>query len=310
MAITKPRKILGYTILCCVTACTSRGPTTDIHSESPRTALSQQSITTSAANTESKPLVRDPIAHSLRVDGAGQALNTPTAPMPTAIMPPEKPTERFTIRDEQGRQIEVYPPISNEQRAPFVVLLHATCMQPAWVCDWFGSAGRDSGWLICPSGNSTCAGEPDWYGPGSEKAAFLQNALTKVEASVPMFIDEQPGVLIGWSRGAFAARDILYASLTDAKLSPLAKRFRGLVLLAADVKPDVSKLKSAGITRVVMAAGDFDGSKRTMVPAVAALRAGGMEARYVSLGKIGHVWPNDFEARMREPIAWAAHAPP
>ncbi len=46
-----------------------------------------------------------------------------------------------------------------------------------------------------------------------------------------------------------------------------------------------------------------------MVSAVEGLRAGGFEARFVSLGKIGHVWPVDFEARMREPIAWAAAAP-
>jgi predicted esterase len=220
----------------------------------------------------------------------------------------DRPTERFTIQDDQGRPIEVYPPISKESRSPFVVLLHATCMQPAWVCDWVGDAGRDIGWLVCPSGNSTCAGEPDWHGSGPEKAAFLENALTKVQTSVPAFIDDQPGVLIGWSRGAFAARDILYASLSDPKLSPLAKRFRGLVLMAASVTPDISKLQRAGITRVVMAAGDYDGAKRTMELAVATLRAAGLEARYVSLGKIAHVWPNDFEARMREPIAWAGHA--
>ena len=29
-------------------------------------------------------------------------------------------------------------------------------------------------------------------------------------------------------------------------------------------------------------------------------------ARYFSLGKIGHVWPQNFEEMMREPIAWAA----
>jgi len=228
----------------------------------------------------------------------------------TPVISREKPTEPFTIPDDQGRPIEVYPPISNEKRAPLVVLLHATCMQPAWVCNWFGSAGRDPGWLICPSGNSTCAGEPDWHGPGAEKAAFLEEALKKVEANVSDYVAEQPGVLIGWSRGAFAARDILYTALDNPESFPHAKRFRGLVLMAAAMKPDVSKLEQAGIKRVVMAAGDYDGSKSTMVSAVAALKAGGIEARYVSLGKIAHVWPNDFETRMREPIAWAAQAPP
>jgi len=229
---------------------------------------------------------------------------------PIEPIAPKKPSEPFTLHDDLDRPIEVYPPISKEPRSPFVVVLHATCMQPASVCDWFGSAGRDSGWLVCPSGNSTCYGEPDWNGSGPEKAAFLAKALAKVEERVPTFVDERPGVLIGWSRGAYAARDILDASLSDAKSSSLAKKFRGLVLLAAHVTPQISKLKKAGITRVVMAAGDYDGSRPTMTAAVAALRAGGLEARYVSLGKVAHVWPMDFEARMREHIAWAAGAEP
>ena len=68
----------------------------------------------------------------------------------------------------------------------------------------------------------------------------------------------------------------------------------------------MAKLKAAGIVRAVMAAGDYDGSRPTMLEADALLKKGGLETRYVSLGKIAHVWPEDFEARMREPIAWAA----
>jgi hypothetical protein len=284
MAITKSYRTAIYFLLCCAAACAPRRTTPDIDAKSPKNESAGE--------------------------GSQKSIPAPIATNPTAVMTLDKPTERFTIPDDQGRPIEVYPPISNEPRAPFVVLLHATCMQPAWVCDWFGNAGRDAGWLVCPSGNSTCAGEPDWHGPGPEKAAFLENALRKVESSLPNFVDEQPGVLIGWSRGAFAARDILYAGIDDVQSFPLAKRFRGLVLMAAAMTPEPSKLQRAGITRVVMAAGDYDGAKSVMVSAVAALRAGGIEVRYVSLGKIAHVWPNDFEARMREPIAWAGHVRP
>jgi len=232
--------------------------------------------------------------------------NFGSSPVEVAPVVPAPPSEPFTLLDDRDRAIEVYPPVTKQPRAPIVVFLHATCMQPSPVCDRFGSAGRDPGWLVCPSGNSTCYGEPDWHGPGPEKAAFLERALAKVEAQIPSFLDERPGVLVGWSRGAFAARDILEASLTDAKSAPLAKRFRGLVLLAAHVTPKLSTLTKVGITRVVMAAGDQDGARPTMVAAVDTLRAGGLEVRYVSLGNIGHAWPKDFETRMREPIAWAA----
>ncbi len=223
--------------------------------------------------------------------------------MPTS---PPRPTEHFTLDDEQGRPIEVYPPFETEGKAPLVVMLHATCMKPAAVCDWFGSAARDAGWLVCPSGNSTCYGEPDWLGTGPEKATFLEHAIDAVNEKLPTLVSERPGVLIGWSRGAFAARDILYTSVTDPAAAPIAKRFKGLVLLAANFAPDVHLLRRAGIERVVMAAGDYDMSKPTMANAVAILKASHLEARYVSLGPIGHHWPQDFEARMKEPIAWAA----
>lgn len=295
MAITKYLRITSYVFLGCIAACAVRRIPNEIDAK----WLPQD-----GAGANPHPIIVQPEPTQPRSEAP-----TLSAANPVPAVTIEKPTEHFTIPDDQGRIIDVYPPISKEERAPFVVLLHATCMQPAWVCDWFGSAGRDTGWLVCPSGNSTCYGEPDWHGPGPQKAAFLEQALRKVEASVSTFVNDEPGVLIGWSRGAFAARDILYASLEDEQSFPHAKRFRGLVLMAAAVKPDVAKLQQVGIKRVVMAAGDYDGSKSVMLSAVAALRAGGIEARYVSFGKIAHVWPNDFEVRMREPIAWAGQAP-
>ncbi len=237
---------------------------------------------------------------------------TPTAPpTPEATSEPKIPTDPFTLLDEQGRPIEIYPPLTVAKHAPIVVALHATCMQPSSVCDAFGSAGRDGSWLVCPSGNSTCAGEPDWNGPGGTKAAFLAHALSTVDAQLGALAEKHDGVLLGWSRGAYAARDMLYAQVIDntvtpGPLPPLHARFRGLVLIAAAVTPSASKLRAVGIERVVMAAGDYDGSSETMKNAVKVLRVGGMEAKYVSLGKIAHVWPSDFEARMRVPIAWAA----
>jgi predicted esterase len=133
----------------------------------------------------------------------------------------------------------------------------------------------------------------------------MSKALARVAEREPERVGGL-GVLFGWSRGAFAARDILYTGVFDATNAKAIARFRGLVLMAAAVTPDAPKLKSAGITRVVMAAGDLDGSAPTMKAATATLRAAGLETRYVSLGKIAHVWPDDFEARMAEPIAWAA----
>jgi predicted esterase len=230
-----------------------------------------------------------------------------TTPPPRAPQEPA-PTAPFTLADDLERTIAVYPPTSAEGPRPAVVMLHATCMQPAPLCDAFGQAGRDVGWLVCPAGNSTCYGEPDWHGTGAVKASFLARALEQVDARVGPLVSRQPGVLIGWSRGAFAARDILDAAIASDPPGPLARRFSGLVLIAASVGLDPRHLRAAGIKRVVLAVGDHDGARSSMTSSAAALRRAGLETRYVSLGKIGHQWPGDFEARMSEPIGWAAGA--
>jgi predicted esterase len=202
------------------------------------------------------------------------------------------------------RPIELYPPRA-PRPAPLVVALHATCMEPASVCDAFGDTGRDNGWLVCPAGHGTCNDAPDWSGPSEEKASFLEQDLERVEARLSDDLDATPGVLFGWSRGAYAACDILRVAVTNPAHAKLSRRFRGLVLMAARARPDDATLRAAGIDRIVLAAGDQDGAAASMRASAVALKRSGFEVRYVSLGAIPHVWPNDFEARMSEPIAWA-----
>ena len=111
-------------------------------------------------------------------------------------------------------------------------------------------------------------------------------------------------VLFGWSRGAFAARDILYEIADKRAPHNLLSRFGSLLIMAASVAPAPDKLKLAGIRRIMFAGGDADGSVPVMKASAAQLRAAGFEVRFVSLGNIAHVWPADFEQRMTSPLAW------
>lgn len=242
--------------------------------------------------------VVDPVVDPVAVEPA------PTEVPAVPSEPPYRPLNPFSLTDELGRAVEVYPPLpfglSARDPARRIVFLHATCMQPSWVCDAFGRAGRDEAFLVCPSGNSTCAGEPDWYGTADEKASFLAHALGLVDRAVEPFDDRRPGVLVGWSRGAFAARDVLASGR-------VAGRFRALVLVAAAIDLDGKWLRAHGIERLVVASGDADGARPALLRTRAAAEAAGVPARWVSFGPIGHAWPVDFEARMREPLAWALH---
>ena len=67
---------------------------------------------------------------------------------------------------------------------------------------------------------------------------------------------------------------------------------------------DPKRLKAAGVKRVFLAAGDSDEARGSMERLAQRLDGGGVEARYASLGDVGHEFPSDMGARMCVAIAW------
>jgi predicted esterase len=181
------------------------------------------------------------------------------------------------------------------------MMLHGMCGDPLSVCDFWNQAGREGSWLVCPGGNVACGGARDWAGSGEVKAAALDESLAVVDKAYGSFIDHSQGdILIGYSRGAFVARDVVYAR---------PGRFRGLILLGALMRPDAARLKASGVRRVVFAAGEWDMARPAMVRSAAALTGAGLPSRYVSLGKIGHALPDNLEAILRGALRWIREAP-
>lgn len=207
------------------------------------------------------------------------------------------PKERVDMQLSSGSKLHLYPPLS-EGPAPVVFMLHGMCNDPLATCAYWNRAGREAGWLACPAGNSVCgaAGAPNWTGEGEQKAAHLDRAASALRGTYGAHV-AQPGddILIGFSRGAFVARDVAYAR---------AARYRGLILIGAAMVPDARRLKAAGIRRVVMACGDHDGARPTMVRATALMNAAGLETRFVSTGRIWHQLPPNLEEILREQLAW------
>jgi predicted esterase len=165
-------------------------------------------------------------------------------------------------------------------------------------CERVASA-KDAGFVVvCPTGNVDYGdGRADWKGDGEEKARHIDAALEAALAPLSLEPSAERGdVLMGFSRGAFVARDVAYAR---------ANKWRGLVLIGAALTPDAARLRENGIRRVVLASGDFDGAKKTMVLARAKLCAQGMPARFVSLGPVWHALPEDSMKRLADAIAWA-----
>ena len=176
-------------------------------------------------------------------------------------------------------------------------MLHGMCDSGENMCEAASALATPHGILVCPSGNVACGdGASDWHGSPAEKATFIDGAMASVEARFGATDDRhRRDVLMGFSRGAFVARDIAYAS---------HGRWVGLVLIGAAMTPDADKLAAAGIERVVLASGEYDGAHKQMVDARARLCAAGIPARFVSLGPIYHWFPSDIAARLGDSLDW------
>jgi predicted esterase len=218
------------------------------------------------------------------------------------LAPPPLPTPGQPKRHRGGRYF-VYPPLEpTAARASLILMLHGMCSDALATCDFWSRAGREGSFLLCPEGNGRCGDRPDWQGTGEDKAYFLDGVIAAARAAYgPHLAAPGRDILIGFSRGAFVARDVAYAR---------PGRYRGLILIGAALRPDPERLRASGIRRVVLAAGDYDGARPTMQLAAAELDAAGLTSLYVSTGKIWHQLPADLEQILRAAIRWIDEAPP
>jgi predicted esterase len=188
-------------------------------------------------------------------------------------------------------------PADRTVKKPLFVFLHGMCEDAANVCPKYGAAVSSRGWLVCPRATVACKGGGATWTKGDREPNVIYGIESAMLAE-PGKIDTSGGTLIGWSLGAAVALD-------------LATRqtgwWKGLVLVSSmTIEPDVDALRAAGIRRVVLAAGDLDASRPHMLEVERRLRAEGMETRWVSLGKVGHVYPNDLATRMGPALGWVS----
>jgi predicted esterase len=246
---------------------------------------------------------------------AAVAPASPARP-PAEPAPAPWPASRQLLTTEAGNRVFAYPPLPAAAGGPeatgaapargpmpVVMMLHGMCGDARFACDFWSDAGREGSWLICPGGNARCGEYDDWKGTGEDKAAALDQAIEAVDRAYGAgAVTHAAGdILIGFSRGAFVARDVAYAR---------PGRFRALVLLGASLSPDAARLKASGIQKIVMAAGEYDGARPTMQRAARALDAAGIPTRYVSLGRIPHALPDNLGEILRVELAWIRERAP
>jgi len=189
-----------------------------------------------------------------------------------------------------------YPPNDTREARPAIVYLHGMWSSPEDSCAWFEPAAAPYGFLVCPRGNAPLGEGKMWTGTYASVAPSIHAALDAAGSLAPGKLDRSAGgTLMGYSNGAYFAAEV-------ALHEP--GRWTGLVLLSMHLELDASRLRAAGVQRVVLAAGDKDVTSASMKALAEALDAGGLPSRFVSLGPAGHELPRDLDARMVEPVGW------
>lgn len=183
-------------------------------------------------------------------------------------------------------------------------VLHGVCGAPSYACGKWAGAGASAGLVVCPTGNARCGDSP--YGPPSWEATTwpelvtlmdrdLETSIAKVTQKRPGALSREGAVLVGYSRGAYAAVPI-------ARTHP--GRWPHLVLIEADVPVTAKALRDAGVRAVAFVAGEqgqeIAGERKT----VEALVKERFPAQLVVMKKTAHLYAEDMEDVMREALGF------
>jgi predicted esterase len=195
-----------------------------------------------------------------------------------------------------------FPPNDSTAPKPAIVYLHGMWASPEDSCGAFEHAATPFGFLVCPRGNAPLGDGKMWAGTYASVAPNVHAAMDAAGALAPGRLDRSGGgTLIGFSNGAYFAAEVAMAE---------PGKWTGLILLSMRLDLDAARLRTAGIHRVVLGAGDKDGARDAMKALAARIDATGLPTRFVSLGPVGHEFPSDMDTRMCDAVAWAREADP
>lgn len=193
-----------------------------------------------------------------------------------------------------------YPPrddVAARAGARVVVYLHGVHGRAENGCPYLRAGASEIGWLVCPEANVPDAPGFSWSGTPADKRGIV--AYAERAAHARGADPDAPSVLVGFSQGSYVALELVRARLG---------RYRGLVLLGADVEPTPSELAEAGVARIVLASGDRDSPRVSLERTAERLRAAAVDARFVSLGAVGHTYAAEDPSVLAQAIAWAGGA--
>lgn len=198
-------------------------------------------------------------------------------------------TPAIFVQTPQGKVLAYPPGPAAAKDAPLVVYLHGVHGRAENGCPFMRS-GPEAGWLVCPDPKVKDGEGWSWTGKVQKDDPIVSNAIKATRSTAPR-------IAVGFSQGAYLTIDLLKKK---------KESFRSVVLLGASVDPDAKMLRDAGVKRVVLGASKDEPWHASLAQRVAKLKKQGIEARFVSLGHVGHMYIGEDPEALREAIAWAS----
>jgi predicted esterase len=201
------------------------------------------------------------------------------------------------VLDVDGVDVMAFPPATKAETRPLsVIYLHGARGRAENGCPWFRAGASEQGWLVCPEAvEQQPDGSWSWGADVFKQAPIVEGALRAARASGA---SSEPGIAVGFSQGSYVALDLVKARLA---------KFRGLVLLGAELHPNAQTLKDAGVVRIALGAGQLDHVAHASLASEAKRLANeGIETRFFDLGRVGHTYAVEDTTILNDAIAFAA----
>jgi pimeloyl-ACP methyl ester carboxylesterase len=185
----------------------------------------------------------------------------------------------------------------DQGKRPVIVMLHGMCALPEYECPVFRAGATAESWLLCAPGPAACAGGGGamWVGSTRALVQAVESPLLALGDRHAKSVDSTRKALVGYSLGATAALRIALAQ---------PGQWNGLMIVNAGVEPSAATLRKAGVKRIALVAGDRDRSAHKLKRAALRLKRAGIDARFFSMGAVGHYFDATSESRMVEALTW------
>jgi pimeloyl-ACP methyl ester carboxylesterase len=183
-----------------------------------------------------------------------------------------------------------------EDEHRLVAGMHGQCGGPSYACGSWIDAGTERGFMVCPTGNEHCTsdiGPPSWDESFTLMDQDLELSIKIAQKKTDAGFDREGSVLVGFSRGGWAAIDLV-------RRHP--GRWPYLILIEADVTINKAYLEASKVHAVAMIAGELGTELPGEQKSVDAMKAAGYPAQLFIMPKTAHLYSTNIDEIMRNAL--------